>query len=364
MYLSTSKRPNLPNFNNQVHTTPFGRSCYLGSVAGNFYRSLSFVLDTVTELELVVMLVDVMVELLVLVALVLVRDAWVTREPAKCWLSCAVLCCGGLHQFGIYLNSGPRKTTILAYSLRIASPVYTIYSWLVHSGFLGGRMMSQCQWDSNRCIYVYIYIRIYILCIYVYIFSIYVYNMICIHPSINLSLAFLPGLTGLRPGCSGGEWPENVQNVRMPEAWQESNIWSRTQKPRMLEISANQTTKTWSSEPQPRVSPNLSWAKLGPKQAGWRAGRFGEARGGVSWAQETRHPQDRHVGGVGETPRRIITIYLNHIWIYLCKERYTKLKQDDLSKHMFKVFIERMERRINMDPFCYTYNKYILLLCN
>lgn len=66
-------------------------------------------------------------------------------------------------------------------------------------------MMSQCQWDSNRCIYVYIYIRIYILCIYVYIFSIYVYNMICIHPSINLSLAFLPGLTGLRPGCSGGE---------------------------------------------------------------------------------------------------------------------------------------------------------------
>ena len=234
---------------------------------------------------------------------------------------------------------------------------------------------TQAFWEEEWChnangipigvyTYTYTYVYIYIMYICIYIFSIYVYNMIYIHPSINLSLAFLPGLTGLRPGCSGGEWPENVQNVRMPEAWQESNIWSRTQKPRMLEISANQTTKTWSSEPQPRVSPNLSWARLGPKQAGWRAGRFGEARGGVSWAQETRHPQDRHVGGVGETPRRIITIYLNHIWIYLCKERYTKLKQDDLSKHMFKVFIERMERRINMDPFCYTYNKYILLLCN
>lgn len=49
-------------------------------------------------------------------------------------------------------------------------------------------MMSQCQWDSNRCIYVYIYIRIYIYYVYLYIHIFHLRIQYDIHPPIDKSV--------------------------------------------------------------------------------------------------------------------------------------------------------------------------------
>lgn len=183
------------------------------------------------------------------------------------------------------------------------------------------------------------------------------------YPSINLSLAVLPGLTG----CV--QVAVEVSDLKMFKMFEcRRHGKNRISDPELKnqECLRFQQIRRQKHE---AVNHNLELAQTFPGQNLGHSRLVEELVVSVKLVvvlAERRKPGIRKTGTLDwgntqENHHHLPKSYLN-LPVH-CKERYTKLKQDDLSKHMFKVLIERMERRINMDPFCYTYNKYILL-CN